>query len=70
MDSTVSSSKDPEQVLSLCQDNYTVNSLQRHQTHVGLWKEKKINIYAYSMKEMVKEWLMINSNCNTKQLFV
>lgn len=70
MDSTVSSSKDPEQVLSLCQDNYTVNSLQRHQTHVGLWKEKKINIYAYSMKEMVKEWLMINSNCNIKQLFV
>lgn len=26
MDSTVSSSKDPEQVLSLYQDNYTVNS--------------------------------------------
>lgn len=68
MDSTVSSSKDPEQVLSLCQDNYT--SLQCHQTHVRLWKEKKINIYAYSMKEMVKEWLMINSNCNIKQLFV
>lgn len=68
MVSTVSSSKDPEQVLSLCQDNS--NSLQRHQTHVGLWKEKKINIYAYSMKEMVKEWLMINSNCNIKQLFV
>lgn len=41
MDSTVSSSKDPEQVLSLCQDKYTVNSLQCHQTHVGLWKEKK-----------------------------
>lgn len=70
MDSTVSSSKDPEQVLSLCQDNYTVNSLQCHQTHVGLWKEKKINIYAYSMKEMVKEWLIIHRNCNIKQLFV
>lgn len=70
MDSTVSSSKDPEQVLSLCQDNYTVNSLQCHQTHVGHWEEKKINIYAYSMKEMVKEWLMININCNIKQLFV
>lgn len=70
MDSTVSSSIDPEQVLSLCQDNYTVNALQCHQTHVGLWKEKKINIYAYSMKEMVKEWLMININCNIKQLFV
>lgn len=41
MDSTVSSSKDPEQVLSLCQDNYTVNSLQCHQTHVGLWKREK-----------------------------
>lgn len=68
MDSTVSSSKDPEQVLGLCQDNS--NSLQRHQTHVGLWKEKKINIYAYSMKEMVKEWLMININCNIQQLFV
>lgn len=39
MDSTVSSSKDTEQVLGLCQDNS--NSLQRHQTHVGLWKEKK-----------------------------
>lgn len=42
MDSTVSSSKDPEQVLSLCQDNYTVNSLQCHQTYVGLWKQKCI----------------------------
>lgn len=56
MDSTVSSSKDPEKVLTLCQVilNYTVNSLLFIRPMSDFGKKKKKHIYTYSMKETVK----------------
>lgn len=56
MDSTVSSSKDPEKVLTLYQVilNYTVNSLLFIRPMSDFGKKKKKNIYTYSMKETVK----------------
>lgn len=56
MDSTVSSSEDPEKVLTLCQVilNYTVNSLLFIRPMSDFGKKKKKHIYTYSMKETVK----------------
>lgn len=56
MDSTVSGSKDPEKVLTLCQVilNYTVNSLLFIRPMSDFGKKKKKTIYTYSMKETVK----------------
>lgn len=71
MDSTVSGSKDPEKVLTLCQVilNYTVNSLLFIRPMSDFGKKKKKN-HLYILNERDGQGLITNINCNIHRLFV
>lgn len=70
MDSTVSSSKDPEKVLTLCQVilNYTVNSLLFIRPMSDFGKKKKKHLYI--LNERDGQGFITNINCNIHRLLV